>query len=330
MSYMQFQQKCADCGAEWNAAFGIVGMTQIAAPPKVCPKCESPNIKHLAHGWKLFCINHPETELPCDLCVGGFVKFAPPASETPRVCPNPQCAMPDVPCSECEREAETPGERDTPEDTPWTVEQVQVDDNRILDARGEVVVAGYLYAEIAERIILAINAHAAPTGYRYFVSPDGNQVHLEKPNGAICYLCEVEEDADAALIVAAMKAFVNEKDAPKAGTCETLDIDTLIASIMARRTAASGVGVFVDPVILRGLIHAAFVAKTAPVPQAQVGGKVGKNRLMGRKSGRTVERGRNREEIPTPSTDRLDLPLTLYPISPFLILTFLTSFENLH
>jgi len=33
VSYMQFHQKCSDCGEEWNAAFGIVGMTQIAAPP---------------------------------------------------------------------------------------------------------------------------------------------------------------------------------------------------------------------------------------------------------------------------------------------------------
>lgn len=51
MSYIQFQQGCDDCGAHWNAAFGIVGMTQIAAPPTVCPKCKSPNIKKLADGW---------------------------------------------------------------------------------------------------------------------------------------------------------------------------------------------------------------------------------------------------------------------------------------
>lgn len=44
MSYMQFQQRCKDCEAEWNAAFGIIGMTQIAAPPKVCPRCNSENI----------------------------------------------------------------------------------------------------------------------------------------------------------------------------------------------------------------------------------------------------------------------------------------------
>lgn len=48
-----FQQKCDDCGAEWNAAFGIVGLTIVAQPPKVCPKCQSTKIKHLAHGWKM-------------------------------------------------------------------------------------------------------------------------------------------------------------------------------------------------------------------------------------------------------------------------------------
>ena len=48
-----FQEKCDDCGKDWNAAFGVVGMTQIAAPPKVCPYCNSPKISHLAYGWKM-------------------------------------------------------------------------------------------------------------------------------------------------------------------------------------------------------------------------------------------------------------------------------------
>ena len=41
MSYMQFQQQCDDCGKSWNAAFGIVGTTYIAQPPKKCPHCGS-------------------------------------------------------------------------------------------------------------------------------------------------------------------------------------------------------------------------------------------------------------------------------------------------
>lgn len=52
MSYIQFQQRCQDCGAEWNAAFGIAGMTQIAAPPKQCPRCQSERLEQLALGWK--------------------------------------------------------------------------------------------------------------------------------------------------------------------------------------------------------------------------------------------------------------------------------------
>jgi hypothetical protein len=37
VSYMQFQQQCKDCKKHWNAAFGIVGTTQIAAPPRGVP-----------------------------------------------------------------------------------------------------------------------------------------------------------------------------------------------------------------------------------------------------------------------------------------------------
>lgn len=59
MSYVMFQQECADCGAKWNAAFGIVGMTQIAEPPKVCPKCGSEKIAKFADGWRM---NDPEND----------------------------------------------------------------------------------------------------------------------------------------------------------------------------------------------------------------------------------------------------------------------------
>lgn len=53
MSYIQFQQKCTNCEAEWNAAFGIVGQKQIAAPPKVCPKCGSEKIESSGLGWPI-------------------------------------------------------------------------------------------------------------------------------------------------------------------------------------------------------------------------------------------------------------------------------------
>ena len=52
MSYMQFQQECLDCKRSWNATFGIVGMTQIAAPPVKCPYCQSDRIQKCADGWK--------------------------------------------------------------------------------------------------------------------------------------------------------------------------------------------------------------------------------------------------------------------------------------
>lgn len=51
MSYIQFQQQCDDCHERWNAAFGIVGMTQIAAPPTSCPRCKSPRIRKVGDGW---------------------------------------------------------------------------------------------------------------------------------------------------------------------------------------------------------------------------------------------------------------------------------------
>lgn len=50
---MTFREGCNDCGEEWNAAFGIVGMTQIAAPPTECPKCKSKNIHKVADAWKM-------------------------------------------------------------------------------------------------------------------------------------------------------------------------------------------------------------------------------------------------------------------------------------
>lgn len=51
MSYMQFQQQCELCEKSWNAAFGIVGTTQIAAPPVKCPHCGSEKIKKIADDW---------------------------------------------------------------------------------------------------------------------------------------------------------------------------------------------------------------------------------------------------------------------------------------
>jgi hypothetical protein len=53
MSFMQFQQQCDDCKEIWNAAFGIVGTSIIAEPPKHCPKCDSRNISKIADGWKI-------------------------------------------------------------------------------------------------------------------------------------------------------------------------------------------------------------------------------------------------------------------------------------
>lgn len=52
MSFMTFQQVCLSCKETWNAAFGIVGTTQIAAPPVECPHCGSTNITKFADGWK--------------------------------------------------------------------------------------------------------------------------------------------------------------------------------------------------------------------------------------------------------------------------------------
>lgn len=51
MSYIQFQQRCADCGQSWNAAFGIVGTTRIAEAPEKCPHCGSDEISKCADGW---------------------------------------------------------------------------------------------------------------------------------------------------------------------------------------------------------------------------------------------------------------------------------------
>ena len=53
MSYMRFRQQCDDCKAIWNAAFGIVGTRQIAAPPSKCPKCGSAKIVHYGDGWEM-------------------------------------------------------------------------------------------------------------------------------------------------------------------------------------------------------------------------------------------------------------------------------------
>lgn len=51
MSYQQFTQCCQDCRKTWNAAFGIVGTTQVAAPPKECPFCKSERIVFAGYGW---------------------------------------------------------------------------------------------------------------------------------------------------------------------------------------------------------------------------------------------------------------------------------------
>lgn len=51
MSYIQFQQKCNDCGFSWNTTFGIVGTTCIGQPPEKCPNCSSINILKCADGW---------------------------------------------------------------------------------------------------------------------------------------------------------------------------------------------------------------------------------------------------------------------------------------
>jgi len=53
MSFMTFQQVCLSCKKTWNAAFGIVGTTQIAAPPLECPHCGSTDITKFSDGWKL-------------------------------------------------------------------------------------------------------------------------------------------------------------------------------------------------------------------------------------------------------------------------------------
>src|SRR4051812_17842366 len=50
VSFITFQQRCEDCGKTWNAAFGIVGTTQIAAPPEACPHCASKRIVKHANG----------------------------------------------------------------------------------------------------------------------------------------------------------------------------------------------------------------------------------------------------------------------------------------
>lgn len=52
MSYIRFQQQCKKCNAAWNAAFGIVGTTIIAEPPKKCPECGSSQIEKVADSWK--------------------------------------------------------------------------------------------------------------------------------------------------------------------------------------------------------------------------------------------------------------------------------------
>lgn len=53
MSYQQFQLECQGCGKIMNAAFGIVGTVQIATPPRVCPDCNSTELKKVADFWEI-------------------------------------------------------------------------------------------------------------------------------------------------------------------------------------------------------------------------------------------------------------------------------------
>lgn len=43
--------KCDDCGREMIAAFGMQGMTLIAAHPTCCPECGSERLVKIASGW---------------------------------------------------------------------------------------------------------------------------------------------------------------------------------------------------------------------------------------------------------------------------------------
>lgn len=52
MSYIQFRQQCINCKKTWNAAFGIVGMTQIASPATECPHCGCRELTKVADGWE--------------------------------------------------------------------------------------------------------------------------------------------------------------------------------------------------------------------------------------------------------------------------------------
>jgi len=52
MSFIQFRDRCQDCGLEWNAAFGMVMTSIIAQPPTQCPGCGSKNFRKVAYEWK--------------------------------------------------------------------------------------------------------------------------------------------------------------------------------------------------------------------------------------------------------------------------------------
>ena len=51
MSYIQSTIRCDHCQKEMNVAFGVVGMTQIAAWPKTCPDCQHDKFTEIARGW---------------------------------------------------------------------------------------------------------------------------------------------------------------------------------------------------------------------------------------------------------------------------------------
>jgi len=63
-----YQVKCRDCGKVYPTAFGIVGMTQIAAPLEKCPKCGG-KVERIKEDWEMKSqpkLNAPSME---DLCI---------------------------------------------------------------------------------------------------------------------------------------------------------------------------------------------------------------------------------------------------------------------
>ena|SRR3972149_6137396 len=68
MSFMTYDVKCKKCGEIYHTAFGIVGMTQIAAPLEKCTKCGG-EVERIKDDWEMESqpkINAPQME---DLCI---------------------------------------------------------------------------------------------------------------------------------------------------------------------------------------------------------------------------------------------------------------------